>query len=392
MSSRTFFTFDLKTSIASVNINDWQEVVRDRNIYLSINYLTALEQSMASKMDFLYTIIYDKTGKPVLVGVFQLVTFLYKKKEDHSRFLKHFSTDSDGNLSMNMLVCGNVFADGENGFLNTDAVSTAEAIDQIVSVTKKIKKDENTGKKISVILFKEFWPDSTKYSDLLKEHKFKDFMIDVNMVLPIHPQWKSMEEYLFSMKTKFRTKAKAVFRRSNMLELRSLDHREILQREKRIKELFQNVAEKHSYSYGFIDPLAFAAFKEKLGDAFCFKGVFNENVLIGFSTAFFHKGLMEANYVGLDYSVNQKLAVYQRLLYDYVDQAIHKQVSELQFGRTSELMKSSLGAEPIDMTLYAQHKSAIPNIFVASILNLVSPSDFELRQPFKSKFLEEWTR
>ena len=90
MSSRTFFTFDLKTSIASVNINDWQEVVRDRNIYLSINYLTALEQSMASKMDFLYTIIYDKTGKPVLVGVFQLVTFLYKKKEDHSRFLKHF--------------------------------------------------------------------------------------------------------------------------------------------------------------------------------------------------------------------------------------------------------------------------------------------------------------
>ena len=101
---------------------------------------------------------------------------------------------------------------------------------------------------------------------------------------------------------------------------------------------------------------------------------------------------MEANYVGMDYQFNQDLAVYQRLLYDYVEQGISKEVTELQFGRTSELLKSSLGAEPTNMTLFARHKATIPNIFMASMLRNVSPSEFELRKPFKSKFMEEWIR
>ena len=55
-----------------------------------------------------------------------------------------------------MLVCGNVFADGEHGFLATTAISEKETIDALLAISKEIKKSNPTQKRISVRLFKEF--------------------------------------------------------------------------------------------------------------------------------------------------------------------------------------------------------------------------------------------
>ena len=390
--SKSDFTHVLHRSVAAINAEDWNSIVQDQNVYLSLDYLKSLESTMTPEMDFLYTMVYNKQDKSVLAGVFQVVTFLYKKNDHPSKFLKHFHKDQDGNLSMNMLVCGNVFAGGENGFIHTKDISYAEAIHQMATIILHIKKEIKTSKKITVMLFKEFWSDTFTESDLLTDFQFQGFQVDVNMILPMHPSWKSMEDYLFSVKTKFRNKAKGVYKKSTSLALRSLNHDEIAANQKRIKELFANVVEKSHYTYGAIKPLAFGAFKKVLGDAFSFRAAFHEDTMVGFSTSFFHNGIMEANYVGMDYHVNQDLAVYQRMLYDYVEQGISRQVTELQFGRTSELLKSSLGAEPVNMTLFARHKATIPNIFMASMLRNVSPSEFELRKPFKSKFMAEWIR
>ncbi|MGI9550126.1 MAG: hypothetical protein ACR2MT_02910 [Aurantibacter sp.] len=363
-------------------------MVQDRNIYLSIPYLEALEKTMERDIDIFYAIVYNEAKEPLMIAVFQLVIFEYRKNDHPKAILKHFHNDAnkEGCFSMYILVCGNVFSDGENGFLWNSKISEEDAMLQVVDITKRIKNDKNTRKKLSVILFKEFWPQSVSYSDILKEHKFKDFMIDVNMVLPIHASWKSMEDYLFSMKTKFRTKAKSVFKKSRSLEIKSLSYEEIITYKDRIQELFDNVLERSDYIFGTIEPMTFAAFKKNLGITFSIRGLFYENKLVGFSTAFFHRGIMEANYVGIDYAYNLEYGVYQRLLYDYVDQAITNGSKELQLGRTSELIKSSLGARPINMKLYAKHKMALTNMLMSTILGFVSPSKFELRKPFKANF------
>ena len=382
----------IEKSITAIPKVDWATVVADRNIYLSIEYLTALEVTTEREIDFLYAILYDSEDHPVMVSVFQLVTFLYRKNNHPSKFLKHFSKDKDGNLSMNMLVCGNVFSHGENGFLWSDEIHSSEAFEQMARLMERIKEDEETRMKISVLLFKEFWPNSIESSKLLSEYQFKDFMIDVNMVLPIHESWSSLETYMSCLKTKFRNKVKGVYKKSSVLSLKSLNFEEIEKHQTEINELFMQVVARSHYSFGAINSKAFGSFKKALGENFLFRAVFYKDKLVGFSSAFFHKGIMEANYVGMDYALNVDLAIYQRLLYDYVEQGIDRDVKEIQFGRTSELLKSSLGAEPVDMTLYARHKATIPNMFLSSILCFVSPSEFELRKPFKSKFMEEWTR
>jgi hypothetical protein len=375
---------NIHRSVASIDVAHWQSVVKGKNIYLTLDYLAALESTMAQNMDFFYTLIYDDSDNPIMACVFQLVGFNYRGG-DHSRLLlknlcKYQSKDG---FKISLLVGGNVFANGENCAIWNGDLTDRQAAKLLTRTIKKIKEDAKIKKKISVELFKEYWPKSAEVIDGFKSSKYKGFEIDVNMVMTIPAEWKSMHDYLNNMKTKFRTKAKKVFKSSASLELRSMGVDEIDQYKNEILTLFSSVLDRSEYSLGAIEPLTFSGFKKALNDKFFFRALFLEGKMIGFSTSFLNNDFFEANYVGIDYDFNQKYDVYQRLLYDFVELAINNGAKELHLGRTSELIKSQIGAVPVSMKLYAKHKSFLPNLVLSMALNFVKASQYELRPPFK---------
>ena len=326
---------------------------------------------------------------PVLISVFQLVQFVDKRKVYSAQLCKlsyHLSKKLTEALTINVLVCGSVFADGENGFLWDTSITSQEAMEEIDSVTSHLKSEEKIKDKASVTLFKDFWPKSSSIAEQLKRFSYRDFMVDVNMVLDIHESWVSFDDYLSSMKTKFRTRAKSVYKKSDHLILKQLNTTQIIDNKERLQELFDNVLEKSDFSFGNLDVSSFIEFSDKLKTEFTITGAYLNEELVGFSTSFLNGDSLEANYVGLDYSFNTKHNVYQRLLYNYVEQAISAKVKDLQLGRTSELIKSSIGALPTNMTLYIKHKSTVSNLLLKPIIQSISPSEFELRKPFKANF------
>ncbi|MFT5861133.1 MAG: hypothetical protein ACI865_003253 [Flavobacteriaceae bacterium] len=374
--------------IGKINKDDWNEVAADRNIYLSLDYLEALESAMKDSIDFFYVISYDENDQPVLVSAFQLVLFEDKRRKYSSHLGKlscHLKNKILNPFTINVMVCGNVFSDGENGFLWKQITST-EAINEVALIAEELKEDQRIKEKSSITLFKEFWPSSLAHTDNLKEKSYRGFMIDVNMVLKIHESWKTMEDYLFSMKTKFRTRSKSVYRKSSEIVIRELSSDEIESHSDQINLLFGNVLEKSEFSFGRLTAEAFVNFKKNLGGRFCLKGFFLNDEMVGFSTSFTNNGVLEANYVGLDYQFNSDLSVYQRILYDYVEQSLKSKVGELHLGRTAEVVKSSIGAIPINMKLYARHRKSVPNLLLKPIIQSIAPSEFELRKPFKSNF------
>ena len=388
MAKNTFMRSIFK-DVESIPKQDWEKVREDRNIYLSINYLSSLEIAMKDKIDFFYEISYNSKKQPVLISVFQLVQFVDKRKVYTKQLCKlsyHLSKKLTDALTINVLVCGSVFADGENGFLWNELISPEEAMEEVDNVTKHLKKEEKIKDKASVTLFKDFWPHSSPIADQLKEFSYRDFMVDVNMVLDIHESWVSFDDYLASMKTKFRTRAKSVYKKSSELILKRMNTTDIRENTERLQELFDNVLEKSDFSFGNLDVSAFIEFNERVSDSFTLTGAYLDNLLVGFSTSFLNGSSLEANYVGLDYNFNTKHDVYQRLLYNYVEQAIELKTKDLQLGRTSELIKSSIGALPKNMKLYVKHKSSVSNLLLKPILSSISPSEFELRKPFKANF------
>ncbi|MBT5437570.1 MAG: hypothetical protein HOK92_00045 [Flavobacteriales bacterium] len=385
-SNCTIHTF---SAIEQVPEEHWNSVLQGKNIYFSIPYLTALERGMKNEMSFYFSISYNSNNKPVLIAVFVLVKFVDKRRRFGDSVFKlrfPFKKKLENILSINALACGNVFSAGENGMLWTDDLDSRAAFVEMDKVNKQIIVDHKLKDIVSLNVFKDFWPDTVYAGNALIEKGYFDFKIDVNMVLNIHNEWNTMQDYLASMKTKFRTRANAVFRRSERLVVKSLNPEEIISHKDRIRFLFDNVLEKSDFHIGTMTPETFAACKKNLGDAFLFKAYFLDDLLVGFSTSFINTTSFDANYVGLDYAYNEKFDIYQRILYDYVDEAIKARVTELQFGRTSELIKSAVGALPVDMTIYIKHKRSLSNLILKNVIQSVKPSPFELRKPFKANF------
>ncbi|MFT4673799.1 MAG: hypothetical protein ACJAYD_000621 [Patiriisocius sp.] len=364
----------------------------DKNCFLSLPYLTAIAQSFSNELDFCYLTVLDtETSKPVLIASYQLVPFVFKGDTQPPKILHHCSQKSDGFFMLYMLVCGNVFMAGAHGFLKSNDIDDKTAFDFVEKGMAKAYKmlRKQTGKKISVQLFKEFTPQMLSSSSSLEEKGYQDFEIDMYMSLPIDAAWSAIDSYFDAFKAKFRTKARSVYAKASALSIRSFSETEILNNHAAIDVLFLQVLGKSEYQFGVMNAIGFASLKQHLGDQFIFRAVLREDALIGFSTSFINGFSLEANFVGIDYNQNIQYAVYQRLLYDYVSLAIDNKVEVLHYGRTSELLKSSLGAIPVPMKLYAKHASKITHLLMSSILKKQSPSSFELRKPFKASYYEK---
>jgi hypothetical protein len=378
----------VSNSITEIDLDEWNSINKNKNLYLCPEYLEAIESSLNSDIDFKYLSFYTTEHEIEAIAVVQILPFQDKGVKDQAqlchvrsalktRFINTFQT--------NIITCGSPFSCGENGFAYSDKLSPDEAYKKLGVALLELQKNSDNKIDAPVILIKEIWPENFNYSLGLKSSKFRAFEADVNMVMKIPPQWVIFNDYLASMVTKFRTKAKSAFKKSDALSIVNLETEDILQHKETIEKLYINVVEKSPFTFGKLNGESFYNLKSKLGDAFIIKGYFLEKTLVGFSSSFICNNILEANYIGIDYSFNNEYAIYQRMLYDYVDMAIEYKCEELRFGRTAEEIKSTIGAVPVNMKLYVRHKSDIINKVLKSIFESIQPSSFELRKPFKAE-------
>jgi len=375
-------------SIELVNTDHWNSVVGNKNIYLTIPYLMALEKALKDTIDFRYTIFYDDFLRPIAVSYNQILQYVNndtKYKDVLCHLGDKLKNHLIGAIGARVLICGNVFAGGENGFAYKEDLTDKEAFKILAHSMKRLSQEKEKNGSISFGILKDFWPDSFRKADHLFDSNFKGFMIDVNMVMAVRASWRTMDDYLASMTAKYRTRAKSVYKKSAQLEEKELTLEEIVLHQNRIEALYREVLNQAEFKFGELNAQAFVNFKAYLKEKFVLKAYFLEGKMIGFSTLFLCNKLGDANYVGIDYEYNKEHAVYQRMLYDLVDFSIRYGIEELRLGRTAEQIKSSIGAEPVNMKLYMRHRNSFSNTLIGPIISAISPSPYELRPPFKKE-------
>ncbi len=377
--------YDYYNHIKDIPVEDWNSVNSNNNIFLSLDYLKTLEDTLYENIKFRYIIFYDKKT-PVALAAAQLIKFnsaQLKFQEFPCKINDTIRNKLFKNLEVRVLVCGNLFSCGEHGFIyNSDKIKAKEAFENLSNALREIRKSENSDKP-SFILLKEFWPQSFDNSDYIKDHDFREFRIDVNMVLEIPQNWNTFEDYLGSMRTKFRTRAKKVFKKSKKLVVKDFEAQDIVTFKDDIDKLYLSVIDKADFKIGKLNSYTFKHLKQTLGESFVFKGYFLEEKLVGFTTSFILPDAVDANHIGIDYTYNKEHDIYQKMLYDYVDLAITKRVKELRLGRTAEIIKSCVGAKPVEMKLYVRHGNSISNTLLKPLVELISPNEYEVRNPFK---------
>lgn len=377
------FPMSFHDSIYHVNENHWNEVQQlGGNLYLSFSYLKALEDSQ-NNIDFRYILFY-KNSKPVAIAYVQVLEVkLSESVKDAICAPLNLGKEILGGKESKFFVCGNVFSSGENGFAYSDDLTHEEAYKALMTGLYRLRRAEKVLGEVSSVILKEFWEKNYNTLSVIKKYDYRDFEIEPNLVMKINSDWNTLDDYINDITKKYRKKFKEVMKKSEALVCKDLSDEEIQNNAEKIKSLFDSVHERADFKFGHFDALGFCNMKKNLKDQFLFKAYFINDEMVGFAALFNNSGVLDANYVGLNYELNAVHCIYHRMLFDFVKVAMDKKCSELHYGRTASEIKSSIGAVPVNMKIFIRHRNTLSNKLIKPLLKLVQPSPFEQRNPFK---------
>ncbi|MCH2199133.1 MAG: GNAT family N-acetyltransferase [Flavobacteriales bacterium] len=381
-------------SALTENIRDcWDKLVGDDTIFLHSRYFDALGP-LGESLEYRFA-CYTSGDDIIGIAAFQITKAIgsdlgsnIENNGTLSRLTNKFLRNRK--IEFNVLVLGNSFASGEHGFRFKKEIPRDTQIQVLVKTTEIIKVEENkNGKRISATLIKDFYPESFQWADRFSGNGFSEFFVDPNMIMPVKASWNSFEDYLNALTSKYRTKAKAAIRRSKDIEIRELSPEDMTILESDLLRLYEQVYDRADFKLGKLDARCFFNLKQHLEECFSLKGFFLEGKLVGFQSSFVYDDCLDCHFIGIDYKLNHKYAIYSRMLYEYIDMAIQRKVSRISFGRTAMEIKSTVGAFPVDMKIYIRHRAKASNQLLKLIFGYVKPSEFNQRVAFKETELKE---
>lgn len=372
----------------------WQQLNCIDNLYLNPKYLSAIAKNHP-QIEFAYLVLVDEDEKAIAFTTIQIIDFYLDSVQNELQSMVERIKCIGRKIGLvsekkpfRILTSGNTFVSGEHGIFIKDNQNKQQLIKEFAkAIIHFVNSDKKRQKTINVFMLKDFVKESLHITNELHDLRYYSFNVDPNMVMEIDVDWQSFDDYLASMKTKFRVKAKKAMELSQPLEVVEVSVENFDKYLPRMTELYKSVSSSAGFNLGEFNLPTYKTLKENLGDDYIVKAYFLKDKMVGFLSAMVNKNSLDAHFVGIDYKFNRKYAVYQRMLYDYINIAIATQRSLINFGRTASEIKSSVGAVPQDLTIYLRHKQSIPNAIIKPFLSRIQPTPFRQSSPFKAKNL-----
>jgi hypothetical protein len=393
--SRKDCKFSFCESISEIG-TDWEKAQLRDNIFLQRSYLRILEENPPLGMSFGYLIFYRK-NIPIGVAYCQVTHFRpdasikdVETKEKYpciiramSRFLKSMVASQ---FDHNLLVCGNLLLTGERGFsFQTDELDNIMFLNLLEEALVKVQNHlEKSGIGIDAIFIKDVSEAFKMSGKLLVDKAFREFTFHPNMILDIPAEWKTFDDYMAAISSKYRVRAKRAFRLAAHLEQRELMSDQIRIYKNRLFDLYKAVMDTASFNMVVLHENYLIALKEQLGDKFRVFGYFMHGELMAYRTTFSNGKELEAHFLGFDQEVNRQSQIYLNILFDILKQGIEEKAESIVYSRTAMEIKSSVGAKDFQMYCYIRANNKLTNAVLPRLLEYLRPPDnWVPRNPFR---------
>jgi len=374
------------SSIDEIPSQIWDALNCKKNTYFHPDFLKSLEKNHP-KITFYYIVLVDDKKQPTAFASIKIIEFYLNSIKKGFPFLRNIGKKLrvvPDKKPLKLLICGNTFVSGEHGIFikekqNKKAIinELAESINHFVNSNKKLKRQ------IDAFLLKDYAKESLSITNELKKFNYHTFSVEPNMKLQLQENWHTFDDYLAAMKTKFRVKARKAFKQSAEIRIEEVTLKNIEQQLPKMSALYEKVVSNASFNLVDFNLETYKDLKERIGDNYILKTYWLNNEIAGFISGIINNNSLDAHFVGIDYQLNKAHAIYQRMLYNYVEIAIDKKLKTINFGRTASEIKSSVGAVPQDLTMYLRHKKTIKNKILKLFLQGVQPTIFKQKFPFK---------
>lgn len=350
-------------------------------MYFTRDFLEAFELANP-KIEYCY-LVFSQNKQTVSLAILQRMSVAIDNAQEHLPFSERIARSLQCYISarkVNTMVCGNVFMSGNYGVIIKEGIPKEPIYSKIAQEIKMV----HTQKKASVFFFKDFINQELPEVSEIEKHQFQSFSVEPNMRLQIREHWTDFDAYKASLKSKYRVKVNKADQKSTLLEVRSFEAEDIDTYRNELQQLYSNITDRALFKTIDLDIETYRLLKIRFRESVLINTYWMENQMVGFATAFKVHNRLDAHFIGIDYTHNKELSIYPRILNDYVRLGIKMKVDEVNFGRTSSEIKSTLGALPEHLTCYVKHRRTVANLLFKPLVREIKMKTYKQHTPFKA--------
>ena len=374
------FGFSLADSIDYLDQTHWEKVTSHNSLFLSPRYLRVLEESGPDNLRPCYALIF-RDKEPVAAVAAQSVTV------SAARLRKKASTKVPlDRLEEKMLVCGNLLSWGMHGISFAPNVVHTSLWPAVAEAIYRLRRVDKLFGDTAFVMVKDIPDAYASSATALSRFSYRELETEPNMVLDISPQWKTYDDYMASLTSKYRKQAKQIEKEVTAAgcTVEEIKSDQIAQKADDLHALYLQTHKNARLRLVTLPVSFLPTLARQLGDDMKFTILRKDDRLLGFVTTVKDGETAVGYYVGFDRKANAEFPIYFRLLQSVVDHAIALGCKRLSLGRTALEPKARLGARPDPMRVWIRHRIPMLNLIVRGLLHTIDDHDeAPQRNPFK---------
>jgi len=198
------FNFALADSIDYLDQAHWARATSHNSLFLSPRYLRVLEDAGPDNLRQRYALIF-RDKEPVAAIAAQSVTVSMARLRSKSS--KNIPLDRH---EEKMLVCGNLLSWGMHGISFAPNVEHEPLWPAVAEAIYRLRRVDKLFGDTAFVMVKDIPDAYASSATALSRFSYRELETEPNMVLEISPKWKSYDDYLASLTSKYRKQCKQI--------------------------------------------------------------------------------------------------------------------------------------------------------------------------------------
>lgn len=390
------FSFTLYDKSSGVDRNEWQKISNGGELFFNIDYLALLENSSETLLQSRYIKVYFNNEIVGIIycqiidfnaGVFEdlLVNKDAPEKSNRLKLFEKYISNNKNETLLRLFTCGNNLISGEYGFLFSNQVDKKTQHTILLELIDLVGKEEKLGGTISAILIKDFY-NHLRPKQLFTSRGFESFVVEPNLLVDVPEGISNLEEYIQLFSKKYRNRAKSIFKKSAVIQIKTLKFEDIKQQEAQLYALYENIYNKAKFKLIKLPKNYFSSTKKLFECAFNVNGYYLNDEIVAFSSSFLlADNVLEAHYIGINYNLNNEYELYQTILYNMIQSGIENNCKKINLGRTAAEIKTTVGAKAKDLICYIKPQNTVSKFIQKPFIKFLQPEQWTPRNPFKEE-------
>lgn len=374
--------YAIADAIGMLDRGAWQELVKDSGFFLSADYLASLEQVLPLNLSPRYALIYSVDG-PVAAVYMQIADVSVAQMRPEKAGTAPLDQLAHS-TKQRILTCGNLLTFGQHGIAFAKDVDQKLAWHGVAEVLYRVRQADKLAGKTHFVMIKDLHTPYREHAAHLENLSYRYVETEPNMVLALSPDWKSHDDYLASLASKYRANVKNGIMKIMDEGACTIEHvADMAAVQDQIHALYKEVQVNADVRLFELVPAYFAALQQAAGERLRCSVIRQEGKMLGFLISVADGDTSVAYHIGFDRAAAAELPIYLRLLHAGIADAISMGCKEISYGRTALEPKAALGAKPQPFGILVRHRQPVLNKMIKRLLTGIEHEEAPQRSPFK---------